>query len=154
VQIIQGGCGDFILVANDKVTTPFSLTVEAGRDRDNEVIWKKGNPKETFNLKNRKRVNWFGRDPDWKDELGFRGRDDVESPDGQWTRMDVLCDAGHIQVFVNGVMVNEAFDAHPQEGKIQLQTELAEVFFRRLELWPLGKGPQPAPPSELRGSKP
>ena len=28
---------------------------------------------------------------------------------------------------------------------IQLQSELAEIFFRRWELWPLGKGPKPAP---------
>jgi hypothetical protein len=38
VQIIEGGCGDFILVATDTTPTPYSLTVEAGRDRDNEVI--------------------------------------------------------------------------------------------------------------------
>lgn len=144
VQIIEGGCGDFIIVADDKVTTPFSLTVESARDRDGEVIWKKGGQRETFDLKNRKRVNWFGRDPDWADKLGFRGKQDVESPDGQWTRMDVICDGGHIQVFVNGVMVNEAFDSQPKQGKIQLQTELAEVFFRKLELYPVGKGPAPA----------
>jgi hypothetical protein len=146
VQIIEGGCGDFILVANDQIKTPFSLTVEAGRDRDNEVIWQKGNPRETFsNTKNRRRVNWFGRDPDWKDELGFRGKNDVESPAGQWTRIDVICAGGHIQTYVNGVLVNEAFDVQPQQGKLQLQTELAEIFFRRYELWPVGQGPKPAP---------
>jgi hypothetical protein len=42
------------------------------------------------------------------------------------------------------VLVNEALDCHPEKGKIQLQTELAEVFFRRLELYPVGKGPKPA----------
>jgi hypothetical protein len=144
VQIIEGGCGDFIIVADDKVTTPFSLTVESARDRDGEVIWQKGGKRETFDLKNRKRINWFGRDPDWADKLGFRGKQDVESPDGQWTRMDVICDKGHIQSYVNGVLVNEAFDSQPTQGKIQLQTELAEVFFRRLELHPVGKGPKPA----------
>jgi hypothetical protein len=144
VQIIEGGCGDFIIVATDKITTPFSLTVEAGRDRDGEVVWQKGAKRETFGLKNRKRVNWSQRDPDWKDEIGFRGKNDVESPDGQWTRMDVYCEGGHVQTFVNGVMVNEAFEVTPEQGKIQLQAELAEVFFRRWELWPIGKGPKPA----------
>jgi hypothetical protein len=33
----------------------------------------------------------------------------------------------------------------PREGRIQLQSELAEVFYRRWELWPLDKGPKPAP---------
>ena len=34
------------------------------------------------------RINWFGRDVDWTDRLGFRGRQDVESPYGQWTRLE------------------------------------------------------------------
>lgn len=148
VQIIEGGTGDFILVTgNDEEgrPVPLSLTCEVDRDRDGEFIWKKGGQRMTFDLKNRRRINWFGRDPDWTDTLGFRGRQDVESPVGQWTRMDVICDGGRIQVFVNGVQVNEALDCFPRAGKIQLQSELAEVYFRRWELWPLGQGPQPAP---------
>jgi hypothetical protein len=65
----------------------------------------------------------------------------VESPDGQWTRMDVICDGGTITNIVNGVVVNQAFDAQPSAGKIQIQTELAEIFFRKIELWPLGQAP-------------
>jgi hypothetical protein len=41
--------------------------------------------------------------------------------------------------------VNEAYNATPTAGQIQLQTELAEVFFRRWELYPLESGPIPAP---------
>jgi hypothetical protein len=147
VQIIEGGMGDFILVAGtDKEgkPVPLSLTCEAARDRDGEVVWKKGAPKETFDLKNRKRINWYGRDPGWEDKINFRGPDDVDSPVGEWTRFDVFCDGGHIQTYVNGRLVNEAFDSHPQQGRIQLQAELAEIFFRRWELYPLGKGPRPA----------
>ena len=147
VQIIEGGMGDFILVAgNDKEgnPVPLSLTCEVARDRDGEVIWKKGAGRETFDLKNRKRINWFGRDPDWADKLGFRGNDDLDRAQTEWTRMDVICDGGHIQTYVNGTLVNEAFDAEPSAGRIQLQAELAEIFFRRWELHPLGKGPTPA----------
>jgi hypothetical protein len=149
VQIIEGGMGDFILVAgNDKEgqPIPLSLTCEVDRDRDGEVIWKKGGQRETFGLKNRQRINWFGRDPDWEDKLGFRGKQDVESPDGQWNRFDVICKGGQIQTYVNGTLVNEGFDAYPTAGRIQLQAELAEIFFRRFELWPLAKGPEPAKP--------
>jgi hypothetical protein len=148
VQIIEGGLGDFILV-NGKddagKQVPLSITCEVDRDRDGEVIWKEGGERETFDVANRKRVNWFGRDPDWADKIGFRGPNDVDSPHGQWTRIDVIADDDHVEVFINGVKVNEAFEVHPSEGKLQLQTELAEVFFRRWELWPLGKGPKPAP---------
>ena len=148
VQIIEGGCGDFILVAgNDEQgkPVPLSLTCRTGRDRDGEVVWKPDGTKETFNLKNRRRVNWFARDPDWKDVLGFRGKDDVESPAGRWTRMDVIADGGRIEVYVNGTKVNEALDCWPTYGRIQLQSELAEIFVRRWELWPIGQGPKPAP---------
>ena len=87
--------------------------------------------------------------------LGFRGKDDVESPDGEWNRMEVLCDGRHIMTYLNGVLVNEGFDAHlvndafdasvareglavqPAFGKILFQTEMAEIFFRKIELWPL-----------------
>jgi hypothetical protein len=147
VQIIEGGMGDFIMVAgNDKdgKPVPMALTCEVDRDRDGEVIWKQGGQREVFDMKNRKRINWFGRDPDWEDKIDFRGPQDPDSPVGQWTRFDVRCEGGHIETFVNGVKVNEAFDAQPQEGKIQLQTELAEIFFRRWELHPLDKAPKPA----------
>ncbi len=148
VQIIEGGVGDFLLVGGQDEAghlVPISLTCNVGRDRDGETIWQKDGKPETFTRGHVKRVNWYGRDPDWKDEKGFRGKDDKESPHGQWTRIDAVCDGGHIETFVNGTKVNEAFDVTPREGRIQLQSELAEVFYRRWELWPLDKGPKPAP---------
>lgn len=147
VQIIEGGVGDFILVnGNDDNgnPVPLSLTCEVDRDRDGEVIWKKGGKKETFNMQNNRRINWYGRDPDWDDVLGFRGPRDVDSPVGEWTRMEVICDGGHIRTLVNSTLVNEAFDSYPTHGKIQLQSELAEIFVRRWELWPLGSAPKTA----------
>jgi hypothetical protein len=147
VQIIEGGVGDFILVAGKDdggQPVPLSITCEVGKDRDGETIWKPGEPRQTFDLENRARVNWLNRDPDWEDKLGYRGANDVDSPHGQWTRMDVISDGGHIQTFINGVKVNEAFDAVPRSGKLQLQTEQAEFFVRRWELWPVGQGPKPA----------
>jgi hypothetical protein len=123
---------------------PISLTAQVGRDRDEEVIWDPNGKKETFNAKNRHRINWFGRDPDWKDTIGFRGARDVESPFGQWTRIDVIADSDRVEVFVNGTKVNEGTDVAPAAGKLQLQSELAEIFVRRWELWPVGQGPKPA----------
>jgi len=148
VQIIEGGVGDFILVTgNDEFgePVPVALTTTVVKDRDGETVWSEDGVRETFNSNNRRRINWFGRDPDWTDVKGFRGAHDVESAHGHWTRLDVLADRGHLEVFVNGVKVNEAFDVVPQAGRIQLQTELAEIFFRRWELWPVGQGPKPKP---------
>jgi hypothetical protein len=147
VQIIEGGVGDFILVGGKDIAgkpVPIEATCEVARDRDNEVIWKDGGVRERFDENNRRRINWYGRDPDWKDEIGFRGQQDVESPGEAWTRIDTFAEGGHIRVYVNGVKVNEAFDSSPTFGRLQLQTELAELFVRRWELWPIGKGPVPA----------
>jgi hypothetical protein len=146
VQIIEGGMGDYILVTGagkDGQPVPISLTCETARDRDGEVIWQQGGKRETFDLKNRKRINWFGRDPDWADKLGFRGKNDLDHAQTEWTRFDVICDGGHVQNYVNGTLVNEAFDVTPDHGRIQLQAELAEIYFRRWELYPVGQGPKP-----------
>ena len=148
VQIIEGGVGDIVPVpGRDESGRPVRIayTCQVGRDRDGEVIWDADGGRETFQRGNLKRVNWYGRDPDWEDVKGFRGPQDQESPLGEWTRLDVLCDGGHVEIFVNGTKVNEAFDVSPREGRVQLQSELAAIFYRRWELWPLGKGPKPEP---------
>jgi hypothetical protein len=136
-QIIQGGTGDFIVVRGTGQVQP-RLTAEVTKDRDGENVWCSGGQKQVFTSG---RVNWFGRDPDWADVLGFRGKNDVESPADQWTRMDVICRGDRITILVNGVKVNEAFDVYPAAGKLTLQSEMAEIFFRRWELWPLDKAP-------------
>lgn len=141
-QIIEGGVGDFIVVpgkhADGSPVLPLSLTAEITKDRDGESVWKKGGERKTFTSG---RINWYGRNPDWKDEVDYRGKQDVDSPVGEWTRMDVICDGGHIVVKVNGKQVNEGFDADPTSGKLTIQSELAEIIVRRWELWPLGKAP-------------
>ncbi|NOY29938.1 MAG: DUF1080 domain-containing protein [Planctomycetes bacterium] len=140
-QIIEGGTGDIlVLSAKHKDGSPIvvSLAAEVAKDRDGETVWKKGGEKKTLSSG---RINWFGRDPDWEDKIGFRGQDDVASPHGEWTRYDVVCEGGKITTIVNGVVVNHGFDADPKAGKILVQSEGAEIFVRRWELWPLGKAP-------------
>jgi hypothetical protein len=137
-QIIEGGTGDFILVAgHDKDGNRIipKLTVKAGKDRDGEDIYdpKDGTPREFQGG----RINWWGRDPDWKDVLGFRGKQDVESPDGQWTRVEVVCDGDKITNIVNGQVVNEGTRSSLTHGKILFQSEGAEIYFRKIELTPL-----------------
>lgn len=148
VQIIEGGVGDFVPVSGkglDGKPVPISFTCEVERDRDGEPVWHAGGKRETFAGKALRRVNWYGRSVDWADAKDFRGPRDLDSPHGQWTRLDVRCDGGHIETFVNGVKANEAFDVEPRAGQLQLQTEMAEIFFRRWELWPLDQGPKPSP---------
>lgn len=148
VQIIEGGVGDFVLVPGNDVAgkpVPLSLTAHVTHDRDDEVVWNEEGKEETYDNAKTRRINWKDRDPDWDDVKGFRGPKDVDSPGQEWTRLDVFADGDRITTFVNGVKVNEATDVSPTSGQIRLQTELAEVFFRRWELYPLGSGPIPAP---------
>ena len=138
-QIIEGGTGD-ILVLSPKLPDGTELTTslksEFGFDRDHERIWKNGEPKQVVTSG---RINWKHRDVDWVDKRGFRGHEDVESPLGEWSRLEVIARGDSLQYFLNGVLVNEAFECKPSEGRILLQTEAAEMIVRRYELHPLGE---------------
>lgn len=138
-QIIQGGVGDVIVVgrrdAAGNSISPF-VTAEVTKDRDGEIVWKKGGEKKTFPSG---RINWYGRDPDWKDVLNFRGNSDVESPGKEWTRIEYIAAGDTLKYFVNGVVVNEMTDVKPAAGKLLFQSEGAEIFFRKIELHPIKK---------------
>jgi hypothetical protein len=133
-QIIEGGCGDFIMVkGRDKV----SLTCEVRTSPDGkQLYYEKGGQPVT---KDGGRYNWWGRDPEWKDRLGFRGKNDVEKPAGEWNRMEVICDGDTITNIVNGYVVNVGTKSSQAEGKIQFQSEGAEILFRKIEVRPLLK---------------
>jgi hypothetical protein len=136
-QIIEGGVGDILVLAGkDAEGKPMkaSVTCEIEKDRDGETCWKAGGKKQEFT---RGRINWFGRDPDWKDVLGFRGKNDVESPGQEWTKLECFCSGPTLTYRVNGTIVNRATDVTPAQGKILLQTEGAELFVRKFELRPL-----------------
>ncbi len=136
-QIIEGGVGDILVLQgqdeNGK-TMEAAATCEISRDRDGEAVWTAGGKKERFT---KGRINWFGRDPDWKDVLGYRGAKDVDSPGQEWTLLECFVKGDTLTYRVNGVIVNRASDVLPTKGKILLQTEGAEMFVRKLELRPL-----------------
>ena len=133
-QIIEGGCGDFIMVgANGNKP---SLTSETRSGADGQLYYEKGGKQET---RDAARFNWWGRDPAWKDVLGFRGARDVEKPAGEWNRMEVICDGSSITNIVNGYVVNAATKSSLTKGKIIIQSEGAEILFRKIEVRPLLK---------------
>lgn len=129
-QLIEGGTGDFILVAGEKAP---EITARVEK-RGNELFF---DPKAEPQRIKGKRVNWYGRDPAWKDIAGFRGKQDVENPLGQWNTLECVCSGGKITNILNGKVVNEATESTHTRGKILFQSEGAEVFFRKIELLPL-----------------
>ena len=130
-QLIEGGCGDLLLVGGRGRP---SLTCEARTGFDGQPYFDKGSPAVA---RDRGRINWWGRDPSWRDQLGFRGRRDVERPLGEWNSTEVICDGDRIVALVNGLVVNEGTKASRAEGKIQFQSEGAEILFRKIEVRPL-----------------
>ena len=133
-QMIEGGTGDIILVGGGKdKPTKLTATVE---QRDKQFYYTPEAPTREFAGG---RINWFGRDPKWKDEKGYRGPKDVERPVGQWNVLECTCDGSSVAYKLNGIAVNAGTNANLTKGRILLQSEGAEVFFRKVELRQLRK---------------
>ena len=130
-QIIEGGYGDFILVGGRNKP---SLTAEVREGTNNQLYWQEGGKRVT---RDSGRFNWYGRDPDWKDEIGFRGKQDLEKPMGEWNRSEVICDRDTIKNLFNGKVVNYGTNSSHTFGKIQIQSEGAEIWIRRVDLQPI-----------------
>lgn len=73
-----------------------------------------------------------------KDRTITKGRiiklSDSEKPNGQWNKVEIIALNGKCTHIINGVVVNEGTDANVREGKIALQTEAAEMFYRNIRL--------------------
>ena len=139
-QLAQGCVGDLIPIRgkDDRGRAiPVSFRSETVLGPDKRPRWKRGGAVRTFTGG---QLWWSRHDPDFKELLDTRGRHDVESPLGAWTRVECLCRGGRIEIRVNGTPVNEAFDAAPAAGKILLQSEGFEIYFRRFDLRPLTQG--------------
>ena len=136
-QIIEGGVGDILPVAgyNDQgeQLRP-SVTVRSRKDRDGENVF---DPDGEPRVYSSGRINWWGRSEDWADRLGFRGLQDVESPGLEWTRLEAVVEKGNLTYYVNGKLVNAGTESSWTEGKIMIQSEGAEIYFRRIDLEPI-----------------
>lgn len=134
-QLIEGGTGDFIVVGNG--TNSFSITspVAPQLQGNSNVFQMVGNPKTITGG----RIDWYDRDPNWQDVKGFRGANDVENPIGEWNKLECIVNQDKITVYLNGKLVNKAFDVKPSKGRIQIQSEGAELFVKKVELTPLTK---------------
>ena len=63
--------------------------------------------------------------------------DGSEKPLGQWNTMVVEAVGRSVRVWVNGDLVNDGTDATADHGRIALQSEGAEVEFRKVVLTPI-----------------
>jgi hypothetical protein len=136
-QLAQGCVGDLIVIRGKDgrgETIPVRLTGDVALGPDKRPRWKEGGTTRVFTGG---QLWWSLHDPDFKELLDTRGKHDVESPTGEWTRVECLCAGDRIKVLVNGTPVNACHDVSPAAGKILLQSEGFELFVRTFELHPL-----------------
>ncbi len=62
-----------------------------------------------------------------------------ENPIGEWNTYEIDVDHGDIELRVNGMVLNRAWDVEEVAGKICLQSEGAEIHFRTVKLLTIGK---------------
>ncbi len=131
VQMIEGGTGDLLVVGDESERFALTAPVIEGTQ-----VFKEGGTPLTIH---KGRIDWWGRDLGWKDVKGFRGAKDVERPLGEWNRIECIAIGTDIEVKLNGVLVNRCHDVKPSNGRIQVQSEGAELFVRKIEVTPSGE---------------
>jgi Domain of Unknown Function (DUF1080) len=139
-QLAQGCVGDLIVIRGkdakgEEIPVRITAETELSPDRRRHR-WKKGGEVKTF-PPTRGQLWWSMHDWDFQELLDTRGKNDVESQVGEWTKVECVCRGRGITVLVNGTPVNECHDAFPAAGKILLQCEGFELYVRTFELRPL-----------------
>ena len=126
-QVQEGDCGDYWGVAGDGFDVP---VVGEGET----FTYRPGSALKTFNEKspNGRHVQ--------------KGRD-AEKPKGKWNELELYCFGDSAIHVVNGKVVMKLYhsrlpDGSPlRGGRIQLQSEGAEVYYRKIELRPIDRMP-------------
>ena len=103
-----------------------------------------------------KRTYYYDPEGEWltvgsRGVTNFCGTEDHNSPDGEWTTLELICYEGQSVHIVNGEVVmalknlrytDEGGDVPLVEGRLQLQSEAGEVFYKGIEIRPLEQMPE------------
>jgi hypothetical protein len=129
-QVQEGDCGDYISVDTVLADIPAKL------DEENDLyLYSPGSEKLTFSV-----------------ERSYCHKSaDFENPSGEWNTMEIYTVGGNSVHVVNGQVNNRISNSrhiyHGQElpltkGKIQLQSEGAEVFYRNIKIESINSIPE------------
>jgi len=84
-------------------------------------------------------IKRIGEGP-WKNVTGYRDPNgEIEKPHGEWNVVEIIVQGDNVKHYLNGKLVNEGLKAYPASGKILIQSEGAELYFRDIKLYPLTK---------------
>lgn len=126
-QVQEGDCGDYWSVDGSIVDIP------ATGSRKDEYVYDPAASSLPFSY-----TSDFGR--------RCIKNPDAEKPAGEWNTVDIYCLGTSIVHMINGTVVMKLFNSRqPSEGKeipltkgkIQIQTEGAEVYYRNIQLQPI-----------------
>jgi hypothetical protein len=117
-QICEGQTGDFYM------TDGAALTGTDGK-------------RETGPPNSAARIKRIGEGP-WQNVTGYRDpAGEIEKPHGEWNVVEIVVQGDNVKQYLNGKLVNEGSKAYPASGKILIQSEGAEIYFRDIKLFPL-----------------
>lgn len=132
-NVIEGGLGDFWIVGGEN--DGISGTCDAVLRNGTYVFDPKNGKPVTFTANSEGRFQSNRASDNWQDVTGFRGPCDVDYAN-DWNTMEIYAVDDEMRVFVNGKYVIRVYGLKQTSGKIQLQSEGAEIFFRRVSLRP------------------
>lgn len=133
-QLAQGCEGDLIAIegkdSHGKLI-PVTFTSNTITASDGKTRW---SPEGKETVYSGKQFWWSKHEAGFSELVDTRGKDDVASPVGEWTQVDCICRGDRITIKINGITVNECYNVSPQAGKILLENEDNEIFFRNIVL--------------------
>lgn len=59
---------------------------------------------------------------------------DAEKPTGEWNRVEIIANKGKCTHIVNGEVVNEGDNVSLRYGRILIQSEGAEIYYRKIDI--------------------
>jgi hypothetical protein len=135
-NIFEGAVGDFLLIRGDdaegKLIAPrLETQITDHLDEDGWPTFDTGGTSKS--LERWGRVNHRFKSASWKDVTGFSGPGELVVP-WAWNHLECRCMGDQILVFVNRTLVNKARNVWPNRGRVLLQCEGSEIFFRRMEI--------------------
>ncbi|MGI6401189.1 MAG: 3-keto-disaccharide hydrolase [Thermoguttaceae bacterium] len=132
-NVIEGGTGDFWIVGgpDDGISATCDVV-----EIDGQFFFDPKNGKPTTITANADgNFQRLGKNPSWDNTTGFFAIGDFEKQ-GDWNELVIYAVGDEMQIYLNGKFVNRIYGLKQTEGKIQLQSEGAEIFYRRVSLRP------------------
>src|SRR3954451_21787984 len=75
-----------------------------------------------------------GKRSEPKDYEKIQKTANAEHKSGKWNRVEVIANKGKLTYIVNDKVVNQAEDPNLEEGRIIIQSEGAEIYYRKIEM--------------------